>query len=319
MLAYERQELNEALAHDSTALAREEYFETVLALIQAFDSLTGRAKMMLIDTLASATYASAGQIDAVAAGAGESGEEAVSEFARAVEVQVFALQMCLRMLDQWSHSQRATASSTTTAGARRAARGASSLADTEFDVNNAVQTGLDAVCRLLSQKLQRIWQTSTERDQLVAAAVKCAYIFMETESCLKVKAIKMRVFKTVCVAVKHQGHVFGAQTVITQYLQYYDHLAEPVAEMLQILAQQYDHHQLMDGLLGEIANLSFSATDTKGPRSIATFLAKSSELMPRQIMKQTTSLIGLLDNEVSLIYFITHLTHKVLRSSQWYY
>ncbi len=48
----------------------------------------------------------------------------------------------------------------------------------------------------------------------------------------------------------------GAQTSIIQNLSYFEHLAEPMAEFLQILAEQYDYPQLAE----EILRLGSSST-----------------------------------------------------------
>lgn len=41
----------------------------------------------------------------------------------------------------------------------------------------------------------------------------------------------------------------GAQTSIIQSLSYFEHLSEPMAEFLQILAEQYDYPQLAEEIL----------------------------------------------------------------------
>ena len=41
----------------------------------------------------------------------------------------------------------------------------------------------------------------------------------------------------------------GAQTSIIQNLSYFEHLSEPMAELLQILSEQYDYPQLADEIL----------------------------------------------------------------------
>lgn len=41
----------------------------------------------------------------------------------------------------------------------------------------------------------------------------------------------------------------GAQTSIVQNLTYFEHLSEPMAEFLHILAEQYDYPQLSDEIL----------------------------------------------------------------------
>lgn len=41
----------------------------------------------------------------------------------------------------------------------------------------------------------------------------------------------------------------GAQTSIVQSLTYFEHLSEPMAEFLHIIAEQYDYPQLSDEIL----------------------------------------------------------------------
>ena len=43
--------------------------------------------------------------------------------------------------------------------------------------------------------------------------------------------------------------MIGAQTSIIQNLSYFEHLAEPMAEFLHILSEQYDYPQLTEEVL----------------------------------------------------------------------
>ncbi|RQM07629.1 hypothetical protein DH86_00002084 [Scytalidium sp. 3C] len=80
-------------------------------------------------------------------------------------------------------------------------------------------------------------------------------------------------------------------------LTYFEHLSEPMAEFLHILAEQYDYPQLTDEVLREISNKEFNSNDTKGPKSVSSFIVKLSELAPRLIIKQMTMLAKQLDSE----------------------
>lgn len=115
---------------------------------------------------------------------------------------------------------------------------------------------------------------------------------------MKDHAIKMNVYKVICVAVKNHGHAVAAQISIMQSLQYYEHLSEPMAELLSHLAKDFDHAQLGDEILREIAGMTFSAQDTKGPRAFSRFLVKFSEESPRSVLKQISLLLEHLDSEV---------------------
>lgn len=127
------------------------------------------------------------------------------------------------------------------------------------------------------------------------------YRITENEGYMKTEAVRLGVYKTISLAVKHHGHGVSAQISIMQSLQYYDHLSEPMAECLFALATQYDHTQLCDDILRDIAMKSFSAQDTKGPRHFSRFLVKLAQLQPRAVLKQISLLLTHLDSEVGAL------------------
>lgn len=92
--------------------------------------------------------------------------------------------------------------------------------------------------------------------------------------------------------------IAAAQISIVQNLTYFEHLSEPMAEFLHILAEQYDYPQLGEEILRELSNKEFNSNDTRGPKSVSTFMVKLSELAPRLVIKQMTMLAKQLDSEV---------------------
>lgn len=52
-------------------------------------------------------------------------------------------------------------------------------------------------------------------------------------------------------------------------------------------------------LFRDLSSKEFNNNDSKGPKSVAAFLIKVSELVPRSVLKQMTLLIKLLDSEVN--------------------
>ncbi|KAG6370248.1 non-SMC mitotic condensation complex subunit 1 [Boletus reticuloceps] len=157
-------------------------------------------------------------------------------------------------------------------GSRAAAR----TADTWSWVDQIPGT-LELFSKAMKLKTHRIWMTSPERDAFITCITRPAYL--------------------VCIAVKHHGHAVAAQISIMQSLQYYEHLSEPMAELLSCLAKDFDHAQLGDEVLREIAGMSFNAQDTKGPRAFSRFLVKYSEESPRSVLKQISLLLDHLDSE----------------------
>lgn len=115
---------------------------------------------------------------------------------------------------------------------------------------------------------------------------------------MKNNDIKLGVYKVICLAVKNHGHGFGAQISIMQCLQYFEHLAEPMAEALTVLVKEFDHPQLAEEILREVAGKSFSANDSKSPRVFSRFLVHLTQLVPRLVLKQASLLLAHLDSEV---------------------
>jgi condensin complex subunit 1 len=153
--------------------------------------------------------------------------------------------------------------------------------------------------RALRIPTSRIWRTTSEREAFVSCFTKPAYQLAEVEAYLKTQEIKLGVYKVICLAVKFHGHAFGAQTSIDQNLTYFEHLSEPMAELLAILEKEFDYPQLAEEVLRDIAGKKFAANDAKGPRSFSRFLVRLAELCPRVVGKQMPLLLTHLDSEVS--------------------
>lgn len=115
---------------------------------------------------------------------------------------------------------------------------------------------------------------------------------------MKSQPTKLLVYKIICLAVKHHSHAVTAQTSVLQSLQYFDHLSEPMAELLAVLSKEFDHSQLAEEVLREIGAKEFNAQDTKGPRSFSKFLIRLAELAPRLVTKQISLLLPHIDSEV---------------------
>lgn len=58
----------------------------------------------------------------------------------------------------------------------------------------------------------------------------------------------------------------------------------------------------------DLSNKEFNSNDTRGPKSVSTFIIKLSELAPRLVIKQMTLLVKQLDSEVSLFSFFLQWT-----------
>ncbi|KAI5293659.1 Condensin complex subunit [Ascosphaera acerosa] len=206
------------------------------------------------------------------------------------------------LLVQWTLAvvESKNAEKQTTAPARRgpgAKSRTTSSKDQAWDSAPQIQIAMEVMCKVLRLKLGRVFVTTSDRDTFVNLLTRSVYLILENEQRVKNMTLRMYAFKVLCVAVKHHGHAFAAQTAIVQNLTYFEHLAEPMAEFLHILADQYDYPQLTDEILRELGNREYNSNDTRGPKSVSAFIIRLSELAPRLIIKQMTVLANQLDSE----------------------
>lgn len=94
-----------------------------------------------------------------------------------------------------------------------------------------------------------------------------------------------------------------------QYLQYWEHCAEPMAELLVFMVDKENYTQLADEILREISNREFKDTaskemkDSPNPKTFALFLQKLADLSPKTILKNLVMLINQLDSDVKFNLF----------------
>ncbi|KAI9738238.1 MAG: Condensin complex subunit [Cirrosporium novae-zelandiae] len=225
-------------------------------------------------------------------------QDAAQQHKQLLEIYAFLLQWCISAVETKAAERPAV-----TVVSRRGGKSKSKATgkDGNWDSSNQLQIAMETMCKVLKLKLGKIFVTTSERETFVSLFTRSVYLVLENEQRVKNVNIRMHVFKVLCIAVKHHGHAYGAQTSIVQNLTYFEHLSEPMAEFLQILSEQYDYPQLTDEILRELSNKEFNSNDTKGPKSVATFIIRLSDLAPRLVIKQMTLVAKQLDSEAYIL------------------
>lgn len=225
----------------------------------------------------------------------QDGETETAQHKQVLETLAFLLQWCVAAVE--TKCAEKPASAPARGKGAKGAKSKSAQKDGNWDPSAQLQTALDTMAKVMKLKLAKVFVTTSERDTFISLFTRPVYLILESEQRVKSTAIRMHAFKVLCIAVKHHGHAYGAQTSIIQNLTYFEHLAEPMAEFLNILAEQYDYPQLAEEVMKELSNREFSANDTKGPKSVSTFVARLSELAPRVVQRQVSYLAKLLESE----------------------
>ncbi|KAI5460339.1 non-SMC mitotic condensation complex subunit 1 [Mariannaea sp. PMI_226] len=222
-------------------------------------------------------------------------QDSVPHHKKLLEIYGFLLQWTIAAVE--TKAAEKSSAAPLARGRGKSKKSAAKDKDAAWDSANQLQSALDIMCKVLKLKLSKIFLTTSERDTFIGLLTRPVYMVLESEQRVKATTIRMHCFKVLCIAVKHHGHGYAAQINIIQNLTYFEHLSEPMAEFLHILAETYDYPQLADEVLREISNKEFNSNDTRGPKSVSAFIAKLSELAPRLVIKQMTMLAKQLDSE----------------------
>ncbi|OCL01265.1 condensin complex component cnd1 [Glonium stellatum] len=284
----------DAVTENPDAITRNSYFDTLQFLLKTSSQIPLSALSKIFDLIVSGLST---QADIVHADLEADEQETIQHHKQLLEVFGFLLQWTIAAVETRAAEKSASAPAARGRGGKGGKSKAAINKDTNWDSSGQLQTALDVMSKVMKLKLAKIFVTTSERDTFISLFTRPVYLVLENEARVKNTAIRMHAFKVLCIAVKHHGHAFGAQTSIIQNLSYFEHLSEPMAEFLQILAEQYDYPQLTEETLRDLSNKEFNSNDLKGPKSVSTFITKISELAPRLVIKQMTLLAKLLDSE----------------------
>jgi len=283
----------DAVAESPDAITRSSVFDTLQFLLKSSPQIPPAILSKILDLLVSALST---QADIIHADLEAEEQDTIPYHKTILEMYAFLLRWTISAVE--TKALEKSASAPAARGRGKVTKAKSGVAkDGTWDASAQLETALDRMSKVLRLKLGRIFVTTSELDTFIGLMTKPVYHILENEARVKNKAIRDHCFRVLCFAVKRHGHAYTAQTSINQSLTYFEHLSEPMAELLFTLADAFDYPQLTEDVLKDISAKEFSATDAKGPKSISTFLTRISELTPHLVIKQMSCLANLLESE----------------------
>ncbi|KAH9963997.1 non-SMC mitotic condensation complex subunit 1-domain-containing protein [Lactifluus volemus] len=290
-----------AIAESFEAVTSPDMFDILCSFLKCVDAVPGILMNKLLDVIMSGFAA---EVDAAAHDIDHEDQQTCAAHKVPMEMYAFLLNWSARSVEKVNVPDEDAPAATAPAKSRKGRGGkatqsrvASKNKAAEWSWKDQIVPILTLIAKVLKLKTSKIWTVSGEKDTFIGCLTAPAYHVTENEQYMKSQPIKLGVYKVICLAVKHHGHGPAAQTAIMQSLQYYEHLSEPMAECLNVLLKEFDHAQLGEEILREIAAKSFNAQDTKGPRNFSRFLTQFAEWAPRAVLKQISLLLSHLDSE----------------------
>lgn len=282
--------LTDVLAVSPSVINESSNLSSAYYLLSVFSDLDDKNKERLNDIILSGLTSTAQDVQTIISN-GETG--LFKEHKTQLEIYSFLLHWYL------IQTEATTVKSLANTRLANTRSGKKSLGDKEAE-NHLVEilvASLDAITNCLKLSLESISETSSERDVLCGLYLKPIYLFMESDFLIKNNKLKLYIFKAICLAVKTQHQQAAVETSLMQLLTYFEHLPEPLAELAQILYEQYDHFQITEGMIKELSMRQFNSNDSKAPKVIATYLITISQLAPSLLMKNLSRVIKLLESE----------------------
>ncbi|BGP32073.1 condensin complex non-SMC subunit Cnd1 [Rhodotorula toruloides] len=290
--------LVDTLTTEPAAVADPDTFDQLASFLQHADALSGQALSKLLDAI---TSSFSSLLDCLRAVDSPTDHSSYRSFKDPLEIYAFFVMWCVRVGEKVGAKagEGETGRGKKPAASKSKSKSKSSAKDATFSWPSQIPDMLGVMVKALRTiKTERIWVTTAERDEVVASCfLRPLNVLCEHESYLKQPEIKAGIFRILCLAAKNHGQAFNVQMTIMQNLQYTEHLAEPMAELVTVYAKEFDSEGLGEKVLGEIADRQFSAQDTKGPRSFSRFLIRLAETSPRTVLKQIVLLQKHLDSE----------------------
>ncbi|KAJ4490288.1 non-SMC mitotic condensation complex subunit 1-domain-containing protein [Lentinula aciculospora] len=287
----------EAVAESSESISDPQIFDLYCSLLKHSEAVPGSVMSKLLDSISSGLST---QLDSARKDIQHEDQHIYRTHKVPLEMYAFLLQWFVQAAEKVKGPAEP---STPTPKARRGRGGKaggarSNKKSEEWTWFDHVAVTLGLIVRLLGQlNTQRLWTTNTEREVFISCITRPAYLVAESEVFMKSPEVRQNFYKVICRAVKTHNHAATAQILLMQRLQYHEHLAEPIAECLTLLAKEYDYTQLSDEILREISQKEFNAQDNKAPRIYGRLLVKFAEDIPRALLKQLSLLLAQLDSD----------------------
>lgn len=283
--------LTDTLAVNPELISEEENFSGVVYLLNTFEQLDDKSAERLLDLIGSGLKYETQQVHAAIESNDMDGLHTIQGL---LERYAFLIHWYLNSFEKNTitrvESDHASTANTTGKGSR------SNKVSKEFQAAFQILiSALESINGCLKLNLSTLFATSSERDMFISLFLKPVYQLMEHEQLVKNTPLRMHMFKIICLSVKMHSQQASAHTSLMQLLIYFEHIPEPLAELLQILHEQYDNVAITEDMLKELSHRQFNSNDTRGPKLVSLFLNRLAQLIPQVLMKQMSVLVKLLD------------------------
>ncbi|KAI8917711.1 non-SMC mitotic condensation complex subunit 1-domain-containing protein [Powellomyces hirtus] len=309
-------ELIESLQGEPSQILNQSVFDTARSFVRHFDSLNLEAAHRFTDLLLSVFVE---QIKSIESDLEENAQHNFESGRAALQMYTYCWHWMIEIAEnRWKGIRKETEKAATMTGKPKSRTGKGKQAG-QWDWNTQKVEALRTAIKMVSLDLNRIVVASSDRDTLLSMITKSVSLILEDSEALKVDSLQATAIELLCLCANRfdraVGH--GLQTrIVEQYLRE-EHLADFVAEFMQLLVVKYDDTRLIENVLRLCTNKDFSDKEPKPAKAFAKFLVRLSEISPKEVLKQMVHLQVHFDSEsytvrMGMIEVVGNLIHNYL-------
>ncbi|RKO83089.1 non-SMC mitotic condensation complex subunit 1, partial [Blyttiomyces helicus] len=262
------------------------------------------------------------QIQSVEEDIQENSELSFDQTRVTLEVYTFLWHWLVEVAEKrWKGMQRELERVATSTGKTKAQSAKAKAARKEEDWNWKSQKtrALVVVKRLLLLDLNRIVTAAAERDAIINMITKSVSLMLEDPDAVKADDTKQEMIHvlSLCVHKYERGLGHGVQTRVSREYLREENLVDFVVDLMLVLVRDYEDTRLVENVLRESADRIFTDKEPKVAKAFSKFLARLSDVLPKDFLKQMVLLQVHLDSEsyslrCGMLEAIGNLIHNLL-------
>ncbi|KAI9295812.1 condensin [Neoconidiobolus thromboides FSU 785] len=155
----------------------------------------------------------------------------------------------------------------------------------------------EIVYKIATLPLKKVFSSNYQVETITRGFVKSMFSILQSTDNLKNQTTRIKSYHIIAICAKDYNHNLTTQTFVSQTLQYFENLHDPIAELLEMMVNEYDYTRLAEEVLSDMSKKEFTIKDKYGPKSYSSFLVRFCELCPKTVNKYIGILIKQLDSE----------------------
>ncbi|XP_066297362.1 condensin complex subunit 1-like [Branchiostoma lanceolatum] len=209
------------------------------------------------------------------------------------------LKMTTYLLTQFMEAFEAEDTKPTTVTVTKGRKSKKKTVKGDWDWEGERLRAVQSLSQVVQLEIGRLWEPPVVEEEFVNMVANCCYKLLENPSTCKEKGSKDAVFHLLGTLVRRYNHGLGASLKIIQLLQHFEHLASPMAQMVELFAQQFSAKSVISDIMREIGRMDPSklVRDNSGTRSYAAFMVELAERVPALMLPNISVILCHLDGE----------------------